>query len=95
METFNFGKYKGQKIDDVIKVNPEYVDWAQKNVKWFELDDKQKDFLSEKLSNSSAGRNRHSSSFCSYSHEDYDQGSMFGSHQLEIDTFGFQDYGSW
>lgn len=34
---FNFGKYKGLAIEDVVKTNPAYVRWCVKNVEWFEL----------------------------------------------------------
>lgn len=36
-ETFTFGKYKGQKVKDVIQNNPSYVIWALNNVKGFRL----------------------------------------------------------
>ena len=28
-EVFNFGKYKGQRVDDVLKANPGYFGWMQ------------------------------------------------------------------
>lgn len=34
---FTFGKYKYQKVDDMIVSNPEYVDWARKHVPYFKL----------------------------------------------------------
>ena len=34
---FTFGKYKGEKIDIIIKVNPKYVLWAERNVSYFSL----------------------------------------------------------
>lgn len=41
METFTFGKYKGQSIESVIKSNPNYVLWANDNVSFFTLSDEQ------------------------------------------------------
>lgn len=34
---FTFGKYKGEKIDEIIEVNPKYVLWAERNVSYFSL----------------------------------------------------------
>ena len=34
---FTFGKYKGEKIDIIIEVNPKYVLWAERNVSYFSL----------------------------------------------------------
>lgn len=36
-ETFTFGKYKGQRVEDIIRTNTGYVTWALKNVKGFIL----------------------------------------------------------
>jgi len=33
-----FGKYKGLRVAQVVKVNPEYLRWAVKNIDWFDLD---------------------------------------------------------
>ena len=35
MNKFTFGLYKGQSVDEIIKVNPKYVLWAEKNVSYF------------------------------------------------------------
>lgn len=32
---FDFGKYKGQTLQEVKEKDPSYVEWAQKNVSWF------------------------------------------------------------
>jgi hypothetical protein len=34
-----FGKYKGQTIKDVIRVDPDYILWCVDNIEWFELDE--------------------------------------------------------
>ena len=98
MEIFNFGKYKGRKVSDIIKQDPEYVAWASRNVSWFTLEDSQRQLLDsvtdEVRPTSRVGvvnpdmRHWHDEG-------DYDPESMFGSHRLEIDTFGLCDYGDW
>lgn len=30
-----FGKYKGEKIDDVVSKSPSYIYWAASNIAWF------------------------------------------------------------
>ncbi len=37
---FTFGKYKGQRITEVIDNNPEYIEWCIREVKNFKLDEK-------------------------------------------------------
>lgn len=59
MENFTFGKYKGEKIMDIIKDNPEYVRWCGQNVAWFELTVEQAKELSKQMEIiSSIHRNR-------------------------------------
>ena len=36
---FNFGKYNGKPVSEIIESNPQYVAWAVKNVKWFNIDE--------------------------------------------------------
>lgn len=98
MEVFNFGKYKGKKVDEVIKENPEYVDWARNNVEWFSLDVSQEKKLDEFLQFNKQLKKESKS----FTHPDmrmfpedgdYDPESMFGSHRLEMETFfGLDDY---
>lgn len=49
MENFTFGKYKGEKVMDIIKDNPEYVRWCGQNVAWFELTVEQAKELSKQM----------------------------------------------
>ena len=49
MEFFTFGKYKGEKVMDIIKNNPEYVRWCGQNVAWFELTVEQAKELSKQM----------------------------------------------
>lgn len=44
-----FGKYKGRTVDQVIHINPRYVQWAQKNIHFFSLSPAQKRNLEEEL----------------------------------------------
>lgn len=37
MKHFTFGKYKGMFVNDVIRIDPEYVRWAEKNISFFKL----------------------------------------------------------
>lgn len=46
---FTFGKYKYQKVDDMIDSNPNYVDWARKNVPYFKLTPQELQKLMSKL----------------------------------------------
>lgn len=46
-----FGKYKGNKIIDIIKENPDYINWCWKNVKYFNLNHKEADILDNMLYN--------------------------------------------
>ena len=34
-----FGKHKGELVEDVVYLDPEYLDWCVENVEGFELDD--------------------------------------------------------
>ena len=36
-DEFNFGRYKGKTVRDLLKVNPGYVDWVIRNVDRFAL----------------------------------------------------------
>ena len=49
MENFTFGKYKDEKVMDIIKDNPEYVRWCGQNVAWFELTVEQAKELSKQM----------------------------------------------
>lgn len=44
-----FGKYKYQKVSDMIDSNPEYVDWVRKNVPYFKLTPEELQKLNKKL----------------------------------------------
>lgn len=33
-DIFNFGKYQGMTLGDVMEINPSYVEWCQKNTKY-------------------------------------------------------------
>lgn len=35
MRTFNFGKYKGQSLEEIARINPSYFRWAMENVDGF------------------------------------------------------------
>ena len=41
MEYFNFGKYKGCRVANVVEVNPAYAVWAHWNVGFFKLSNEQ------------------------------------------------------
>ena len=38
---FTFGKYKGESVEKIMKLNPSYCLWAHKNVVRFNLTEKQ------------------------------------------------------
>lgn len=42
---FTFGKYKGQLIVEVIRMNPNYIDWCKENIPYFTLTDNEKSIL--------------------------------------------------
>ena len=44
-----FGKYKFQKISDMIESNPKYIDWARKNVPFFKLTPLETEKLNKQL----------------------------------------------
>jgi len=46
-----FGKYKGQTVKDVCDDNPEYIEWANDEIVWFELSSEAEDYLAECLFN--------------------------------------------
>ena len=46
---FRFGKYKGVDIDNVIHIDPIYVQWAEENVSLFSLSSEQKEILREEI----------------------------------------------
>lgn len=41
MEIFQFGKYKGRKVDEICETDPEYCLWLNANVPSFELTQEQ------------------------------------------------------
>jgi hypothetical protein len=41
----SFGKYEGQTIKDVIRVDPDYILWCIDNIEWFELDEEAEEEL--------------------------------------------------
>lgn len=41
MGKFTFGMYKGKDVDTIIKINPKYVLWAERNVSYFHLTQEQ------------------------------------------------------
>lgn len=49
MKMITFGKYKGKAVDQVIHINPRYVQWAEENVEFFSLSPAQKRNLEEEL----------------------------------------------
>jgi hypothetical protein len=49
MKMMTFGKYKGKTVDQVIHINPRYIQWAEENVSFFTLSDSQKRNLEEEL----------------------------------------------
>ena len=49
MKMITFGKYKGKTVDQVIHINPRYVQWAEENVEFFSLSPAQKRNLEEEL----------------------------------------------
>jgi len=34
---FNFGKYRGQQYNDVIGIDPFYIQWCSESIEWFTL----------------------------------------------------------
>ena len=46
-DEFPFGKYKGEKISDVLEVDAGYLDWAEKKVDHFFLNDEAKAALAK------------------------------------------------
>ena len=40
-----FGKYKGQRVEDVCVDDPQYIDWCIENIEGFELDEIADQFL--------------------------------------------------
>jgi len=44
-----FGKYKYQKVADMIDSNPQYIDWARKHVPYFKLTPQESQKLAIKL----------------------------------------------
>ena len=42
-DPFDFGKYKGRIIDDILKHNPGYVVWCIENIEWFRLSEADKE----------------------------------------------------
>ena len=34
----NFGKHKGRRVEEVLGVNPDYLQWCLDNIEWFSLD---------------------------------------------------------
>lgn len=44
-----FGKYKGLKVLDMIESNPEYIEWARKNISYFKLTYSELEKLNSKL----------------------------------------------
>jgi len=49
MKMMTFGKYKGKTVDQVIHINPRYIQWAEENVHFFSLSPTQKRNLEEEL----------------------------------------------
>lgn len=43
--TITFGKYKGKTVSEVGKLDPKYLLWADKTLKFFKLTDEYKKFL--------------------------------------------------
>ena len=41
METFQFGKYKGKRVDDICQSDPKYCLWANESMGAFELTQEQ------------------------------------------------------
>lgn len=37
-DTLTFGKHKGQTVQEVVRINPNYLTWAINNIEWFDLD---------------------------------------------------------
>lgn len=53
----NFGKYKGQMLSNVMRIDPGYIIWAVDNIEWFKVDD---DIYEEALARKEASTIRHS-----------------------------------
>lgn len=45
---FNFGKYKGETINKIIRENPDYINWLRKNIKDFKLTKDELNLLNNK-----------------------------------------------
>lgn len=58
-DVFDFGKYKGCRLDRVIEANPSYVVWAHWNVKWFKLTNDQLHRAEENISKKRPTRKWH------------------------------------
>ncbi len=50
-EKFTFGKHKGQTLEDVIKHDPNYVDWANRTIPDFNISEDNEKKVDEYLDN--------------------------------------------
>ncbi len=48
-DTLPFGKHQGEKLQDVIDNDPEYVDWMVKNIATFDIGADAIDYLDDSL----------------------------------------------
>lgn len=51
-----FGQYRGKDLDLIIKVDPEYVNWAAKTIEWLHLSDAEIRALHESFEREAARR---------------------------------------
>ena len=47
-----FGRYRDETVRTVIRIDPNYVLWAQENVKWFVLDAEAESILESSIESS-------------------------------------------
>lgn len=72
MEIFTFGKYKGEKVMDIIETNPEYVLWCGRTIEWFELTVEQAKELSRQMEIITKIRNRRATKWLDDMYSEYE-----------------------
>ena len=53
----SFGMYRGRTVSEIIQKDPQYIDWATKNVKKFKLTREEKKLLIEVLPSNNESNN--------------------------------------
>lgn len=47
-QSLQFGKYKGEQVQDIIEKDPDYIRWCLDNIDWFGLTKEAKAVLHER-----------------------------------------------